>query len=45
MNDSTSFVFKSSVAQIKLALSMDKEDGGSLSGEDAFFNGTYKRCL
>ena len=44
MNDNTSYVFKTSKALLQLALAMDKDQNGMLSGEYAFFDGSFKRC-
>ena len=44
LNDSISYVFKTSQALLELAVSMDKDRGSMLSREYAFFDGTFKRC-
>ena len=44
MNNETSFVFKTSKAQIELALAMDKDGEGFVCNEYAYFDGTHKRC-
>ena len=44
MNDSVSYVFKTSQALLQLATWMDKDKDGLLRDEYAYFDGTYKRC-